>query len=215
MSKSFPPSQNFIDIQSIKQDAIILRGGGLRKVLLVNGVNFDLQSEEEQGMIIYAFQNFLNSLKFSIQIFIHSRKLNIEQYLKKLTTRQKEESVDLLKNIITDYQEYIKSFVSQNAIMEKNFFVVVPFDPIQATVVGKVFFKKLAGWIKRKPVASEETAAVSKKALEQSFQQLNQRVDSVISGLAQIGLRAAVVNEKELSELFYNLYNPESVERRL
>jgi len=86
--KESASSQQFIEIETIENDIVRMKNGGLRKVLLVAGMNFDLKSEEEQGLITYAFQGFLNSLDFSTQIFIHSRKLNVESYLKKITGRE-------------------------------------------------------------------------------------------------------------------------------
>src|SRR3989344_7911623 len=124
------PTQQFVEIESITNDMVKLKSGGLRKILLVSGVNFDLKSEEEQGLIIYAFQGFLNSLSFSVQVFIHSRKLNIEGYLQKISERENQEPNDLLKNQITEYREFIQTFVSQNAIMDKTFFITVPYDPV-------------------------------------------------------------------------------------
>ena len=105
------PSQEFIDIESIEKGTVKLKSGGIRKVLLVSGTNFSLKSEEEQGIIIYAFQGFLNSLDFSVQFFIHSRKLNIDDYLKKLEGREQEEPDGLLKNQISEYREFIRSLV--------------------------------------------------------------------------------------------------------
>ena len=126
MAKESQPTQKFIDIQSVRENTLILKNGSLRKILMVSGVNFDLKSEEEQGLITYAYQNFLNSLDFSVQVFLHSRRLNIEDYLKKLDTRQSEEENDLLKTQIAGYREFVASFVGQNPIMSKTFFGVVP-----------------------------------------------------------------------------------------
>src|SRR3989338_8842765 len=131
MAKESQPTQKFIDIQSVRENTLILKNGSLRKILMVSGVNFDLKSEEEQGLITYAYQNFLNSLDFSIQIFVHSRRLNIEEYLKKLESRAKDEPNELLKTQLNGYREFVSSFVSQNPIMAKTFFLVVPFDPVQ------------------------------------------------------------------------------------
>src|SRR3990167_833261 len=113
--KESTPSQQFVEIESIENDVVRIKGGGMRKILLVSGINFDLKSEEEQGMIIYAFQNFLNSINFSVQFFIHSRKLNIESYLAMLQERENQEPTELLKNQISEYREFIRTFVSQNA----------------------------------------------------------------------------------------------------
>ena len=147
---------------------------------MVSGLNFDLKSEEEQGLITYAYQNFLNSLDFSVQIFIHSRRLNIEEYLKRLDTREKEEPNELLKAQISGYREFISSFVSQNPIMAKTFFIVVPFDapqiPTSAGGLLGIFGKKSAA----------NVSADKEKDFQHHLSQLSQRVDRVLSGLSTI-----------------------------
>ena len=205
------PTQEFIDIQSIEDGVIKLKSGTLRKILLVSGTNFSLKSEEEQGLITYAFQGFLNSLDFSVQIFIHSRKLNIEEYLSKLEEREIQEENELLRNQIVEYREFIKAFVSQNAIMQKRFFLVVPYDPIQIPQAGLDVTEKITGWFKSKTAGEGEA---KKENLKEILEQLDQRVDQVIDGLNQIGLRAVPLNNDELIELFYNLYNPATTEKK-
>lgn len=206
-------TQQFIDLETIENGVIKLKSGALRKILLVSGTNFALKSEEEQGIITYAFQGFLNSLDFSVQFFIHSRKLNIDDYLKKLEERELQEENGLLKNQILEYREFIKSLVGQNAIMQKRFFVVVPYDPIQIPKAGLDVAEKMLGWLKSK--TPQEAAAKKEESLQESLEQLEKRIDQVISGLNQVGLRAVTLNQEELLELFYNLYNPATVEKKI
>ena len=182
----------------------------MRKILLVSGTNFSLKSEEEQGIITYAFQGFLNSLNFSVQIFIHSRKLNIEDYLEKFGEREAQEENQLLKNLIVEYREFIRTFVAQNAIMQKTFFIVVPYDPLNLPSAGLDVTDKLIGWFKAKSSSDNEKSENVNEALEQ----LDQRVDRVVGGLNQIGLRAVPLDTDELLELFYNLYNPTTTEKK-
>lgn len=207
------PTQKFVAIESIENGVLKLKGGGLRRVLLVSGTNFNLKSEEEQGIIIYAFQGFLNSLNFSTQFFIHSRKLNIDDYLKKLEGREQEEPNSLLQNQIAEYREFIKSLVGENAIMKKRFFVVVPYESIQIPKAGLDLADKILGWVQSKTAKTPEEK--KKESDEESVQQLDRRVDEVISGLNQVGLRAIPLNDEELTELFYNLYNPATTEKRV
>jgi hypothetical protein len=207
-TKEALPSQQFIEIDSIQNGAVKLKSGGLRKILLVGGTNFALKSEEEQGILTYAFQGFLNSLDFSVQIFIHSRKLNIDDYLKKLEAREIQEENSLLKNQISEYREFVRNIVAQNAIMQKRFFIAVPYDSIQIPKAGLGITDRLFG---RGKSASE----AQKENLEESIQQLDRRVDEVINGLNQMGLRAVPLNDDELIELFYNLYNPSTIEKRV
>ena len=201
-------TQQFVDIAEIKNGTVILKNGGLRRVLMVSGINFDLKSEEEQNIILYAFQNFLNTLDFSMQFVIHSRKMNIDAYIENLKKRGEQEENELLKNQISEYMEFIKSFVEQNAVMAKTFFAVVPYDPIQISGVASDLLSGLKFWEKKKDKDKKDEGE------EQKIIQLNQRTEQVISGLNQIGLRVVALNNEELIELFYNYYNPAKVERK-
>ncbi len=219
-TKEALPTQKFIAVERIENGTLVLKGGGLRQILMVSGINFDLKSEEEQGLIINTFQGFLNSLNFSIQIFIHSRKVNIEGYLENLEKRESQESNELLKNQILEYREFIRAFVSENAIMTKSYFIVVPYDPVQLSPHGEAFTSKILGMLKKKGVENPvkrlpEANATEDRVLREHMEQLTQRSNQVIGGLNQINLRAIPLNDDELIELFYNLYNPEAVEKEL
>ncbi|MEK7478333.1 MAG: hypothetical protein AAB626_00220 [Patescibacteria group bacterium] len=207
-----PPSlatQQFVNIESIENGVIRLKGGTYRKILIVSGMNFDLKSAEEQEMIIFSFQGFLNSLDFTIQFFIHSRKLNIENYLTMVKGRENQETNELLKNQIFEYGEFVKSFVAQNAIMSKNFFVVVPFDPVRISEAGGKLKNKIFGLF-----GSKEPERSQKQTEQEYLEQLDQRVSGVVDGLNQIGLRTVPLNDAELSELFFNIYNPSTIEKK-
>lgn len=204
-------TQQFVDITDIKDGAVFLKGGGLRRVLIVSGINFDLKSEEEQNLILHSFQNFLNTLDFSIQLAVHSRKMNIDNYLEKLKERQVKEDNELLKNQIGEYMEFVRSFVEMNAVMAKTFFAVVPYDPIQIPKGGANIISALKFWEKHK---KEEEKESEDEDMAKKIAQLNQRADIIIDGLNQIGLRTVALNDEELTELFYNLYNPETVEKK-
>jgi len=208
MAKEAQSTQQFVEVKDIRGDAIIMKNGSLRRVLMVSGINFELKSEEEQNIIIYAYQNFLNTLDFSAQIIIHSRKMNIESYLVKLGQRQSSEENELLKNQISEYIEFIHSFIETNAVMEKNFFVVVPYDPIVIPGGGKKILDvfNFSGKKNKDPGAEE--------SFEQKLIQLNQRTDQVINDLSQIGLRVVALTKEELVELLYNLYNPSTIEKK-
>ena len=209
MPEPTKPSQQFVEIKEIKNDVVYLKSGGLRKILIVSGVNFDLKSENEQTLILNGFRNFLNTLDFSVQLFIHSRKTNIDLYLEKIAARKQEEKNELLKIQIEEYIQFIRSFVEQNAIISKTFFVIVPYDPVALPSQTKgilSLFKKT----KPSPQKIEEEA----KKTQQSLEQLNHRVDQVTHGLEQVGLRTTPLNDEELIELFYNLYNPQLIEKR-
>lgn len=203
MAESNASTQQFVAIQKIKDGVLYLKKGGLRRVIIVSGINFDLKSEAEQNLILSSFQNFLNTLDFSAQFFIHSRKVNVDGYLDRMTERKEKEENELLRIQIEEYINFIKTFVEENKIISKTFFVVVPYD-ISATIEqAKGIFSFLG-----KQKGDDNTAQ------QEHLQQLAERVDEVLEGLSQIGLRGVALEDEELTELFYNLYNPELIEKK-
>jgi len=211
-------TQDLIPIKDIKDGVVVMKDGGLRKIIMVDGINFDLKSEEEQRAIIGSYQNLLNSLDFSLQTNIHSRKLNIEGYLNSLRQLQANEENQLIKTQAGEYIAFIESFVGENAIMQKSFFIVVPYEP---TAVPAKIGEAASGISKilnirkqpKKKEAEEETTP--KEDLNPAhLEQLHQRTEQIINGLRQIGLRAVPLEDPELLELYFNTYNPATVEKR-
>lgn len=221
MANNFANSQDLVELEDIKNNTILLKDGSLRKVLMVGGVNFSLKSQQEQDLITGAYQNFLNSLDFPLHILIHSRKINVQKYLDDLEKRRVEEPSPLLQNQIAEYREFVRQFVQENAIMEKTFLVVVPWYPQTITKQAKGILSFLPfGKGKGKKNEKEGVAAELKQeqdkfaSLAQSISQLDQRVDQLTEGLFSIGLEAVVLNDEQLVELFYNFYNPGTIERQ-
>ncbi len=206
------PTQKFVEVKTIKDGVVQLKDGGLRKVLIVSGVNFDLKSEEEQNLILSSFQNFLNTLDFSVQFFIHSRKINVQNYLDFLKTRRDEEKNELLKIQIEEYGEFIHSFVEENPIINKTFFTIVPYDPIKITTQAKGLMRLFK--TKSSPSGKNAEKEATEEKKRENIEQLNRRVEQVTAGLEQIGLRVTVLEDGELTELYYNLYNPQLVEKK-
>lgn len=191
-------------IKEIKNNIIFLNDGGLRKILLVSGVNFELKSEQDQNVLIYTFQDFLNSLKYPLQIIIHSRKLNIASYLENIRAVENMEKNKLLQNIMKDYGNFVGDFVKNNPIMEKTFFVVVPYDSFSLSS-AKASLKTLFG---KKITATEE----SENEHKEKVKNIGLRIDEVMAGLSRIGLRSVALETEELIELFENFSHPKTIE---
>jgi hypothetical protein len=200
-------TQEFVPIQEIRDGVIILRGGGMRSVILASSLNFALKSGDEQNSIMFQFQNFLNSLDFPIQIVIQSKKLDIRPYIALLEGRYKEQITELMKIQVREYIEFVKTFVENTNIMTKGFFVVIPYDPPIMTSGNNPVSKLLS---KRKGSAPMPTA-------DEQFQeyrtQLEQRVSVVEQGLVRCGVRTAELGTEEVVELFYKLFNPGETEK--
>lgn len=204
-SKAAIAAQEFIPIESIRDGIIVLKGNeGLRAILMVSSLNFALKSEEEQDALVFQYENFLNSLDFPMQLVVQSRRLNILPYVETLAARQKDETNELLKVQISEYIEFIKTFVDLSHIVAKTFYAVVPFQPSVAERGGGIL-KSLTSFFS----SSGKPKAVEDEEEFTNFRtQLLQRVDAVSLGLRRLGLRVAVLNTEELIELFYGLYNP-------
>lgn len=209
-AKGARAAQEFLAIDAVRDGIIVLKGGeGMRAVVMVSSFNFALKSAEEQDAVVFQYENFLNSIDFPVQFVIQSRRLNIMPYLEVLRAREKEETTELLKIQISEYIEFIKSFVELTNVVSKTFYVVVPFNPTIAEKVGITsFLTSIIGVAKAKPQLTSDEQFYEYK------NQLTQRVDAVSVGLRRLGLRSALLNTEELIELFYGLYNPAEAERQ-
>ena len=191
-------TQSFVEIEDIKDDIILLKDYSAASVIEVGAVNFWLLSQEEQTSTIYAYAGLLNSLSFPTQILILSKKMDISSYLEYLDEKISKQRVELIKSRLSSYQEFIKNVVKKSSVLEKRFFFVVPFSPLELGVSGA------------------NTQALNKDyVISRAKTSLYPKRDHLIRLLSKIGLRAAVLQKQELTELFYNLYNPSATGRRL
>jgi len=193
-------TQQFLEIDRIKQGVVVLRNKSLRGVVMVSSLNFALKSDEEQNAIIYQFQNFLNSLDFPLEIVVQSRRLNITGYLDKLKDLERAQKNELLKMQTAEYQKFVRDLIAGGAIMSKTFYVVVPFTLVEIPGMG--------GGKKREGATTEPT----EEQFQRAKSQLWQRMEFVALGLRRCGLQCVPLNTSELIELFWSQYHPEEAE---
>ena len=184
----------------IHESTVILKDGNLRQILLCSSINFALKSEQEQNALIYQYQNFLNSLDFPIQILMQSKKLDLSQYLNKLQERTNKQTNELLRIQTNDYIDFIKRLINLANIMDKRFYVVIPF-----LVPPKIGAPKMTGF--SAPAAPK--GLLTPEEFTQYKKELEQRVQVIQSGLGTLGIRTALLNTQQLIELMYGVYNPE------
>lgn len=201
--KNTTSTQEYLNIAEIKDDTVVMKDGTLRAVLLVSSVNFALKSEDEQNAVIDSYIRFLNNISFTIQIVIQSRELNIENYLEYLKGKEKEQTNKLLKVQTADYIDYIKELTSLGKIMNKRFYVVIPYDPL--TDKHKGFFSLLQESFKPATVIK-----LKDKTFKNYQEMLERRVESVEGGLESMGVSVARLDSQSLIELYYKTYNPET-----
>ena len=194
-------TQEFVPVSQVRDGIVMLKDGTLRAILLASSINFALKSEDEQTAFIVQFQNFLNSLDFSCQIFVQSRQLDIRPYIATLEVQFKNQLDDLMRVQIREYIEFIKSFTEAANIMTKSFFVVVPYSPT-ANVTEQSSLAKLNPFGKKGPAVAEN------RTFEEHVSQLEQRIAIVQQGLIRTGVRTVQFGTEEAIELLYKMFNP-------
>lgn len=194
-------TQQYVDVDKIRDGVIVLKSGALRAILLVSSINFDLKSTDEQNAVISQYQSFLNSLDFPVQIVVSSRRFDIRSYIDLLGDVEKQQENELLRFQISEYKSYIKQLTDVSNIMSKYFYVVVPFSPVEDKEGG--LGKKLFGIFQPK-----EATRNTGQLFETYRSQLLQRVEHVSAVLSGTGVHVSPLNTEEVVELLYNSYNP-------
>ncbi len=197
--------QEELNVSEIKDGAVIVKDGSLRAVLAVSSINFDLKSSTEQEAIVFAYQRFLNSLDFPIQIVISTRKFDIKPYLEMLERKKDTERNVLLRNQIEDYLNFVGELVNVSNIMSKLFYIVVPFYAVESKKTGFID-NMLAKLTPQKNIYQE------REQFETYKNQLFQRVEEIKESLSGSGIRIVALNTQELIEMYYNCYNPSEFE---
>ena len=191
-------TQSFIEIEEIKDDVVLMKDFSAATVVEVGAVNFWLLSTEEQTSMIYAYSELLNSLSFPIQILVISKKIDVSTYLDYLEDKINKQTVDILQKRMVGYREFIKSIIKINTVLEKRFFFVVPFSPLEMGISG-----------------ANPNSLNKEYVFTQAKTSLYPKRDNLLRLITKIGLRGSVLQRQELTELYYNLYNPSATGRRL
>lgn len=191
-------TQSFIEIEEIKDDVVLMKDFSAAAVIEVGAVNFWLLSTEEQSSMIYAYSELLNSLSFPVQILILSKKIDVSTYLDYLEDKIDKQNVDILKKRMVGYREFIKSIIKINTVLEKRFFFIVPFSPLEMGISGAN-----PGSLNKEYVFTRAKTALYPKR------------DNLLRLITKIGLKGSILQRQELTELYYNLYNPSATGRRL
>lgn len=204
-------TQNSLLISELRDGMAIMSDGSFRAVIACKSINFDLMSSREREGVEFSYQNFLNALYFPVQIFIRSQRVDIGPYIDRLATIRRAQDNMLLNVLMDDYINFIDVLSQEANIMDKSFFVIVPFFPLgdlnNILDQGKGFFGKIFS----KPQTT--ATKIDKVSYDKAKDEIKNRVDSVMSGLFQLGVKSVQLNTKELGELYYNMYNPDTAVR--
>lgn len=203
MSQITASTQAHLDIEDIIDDLVILKDATVVIVLETTSFNFDLLSEIEQDSMIAAFGHFLNSLSFPLQVCIRTKKMDVSTYLDRLSDFEGRQTNLFLKEKIKNYRQFIGELIAKNEVLDKRFYLVVPFQEIALSAPS---FDPLALLLGRASSPHFNKIEVLAKAKIQ----LKPKKEQVISQLNSVGLRAKQLNTQELVELFYDIYNPDA-----
>lgn len=214
--KSNPNStQNALQMAEIRDGIVIMNDGSFRSVIMVKSINFDLMSPQEREAVEYSYQGFLNSLYFPIQITVRSQKVDLGPYIQKLDKIRSEHDNMLLALLMEDYIDYMDQLSQQTNIMDKKFYVVIPFFPVadaQKTLeTSKNFLGNLGAMFSKKP---QVQVTINEGELEAAKAELRNRVQAVLNGLMQCGIQGLPLDTQELIELYYDSYNPDTATRQ-
>ena len=200
-------TQNSLQIAELRDSLVILKDGTFRSVVACESINFDLMSPEEREGIEYSYQNFINSLYFPIQILIRSQKVDIGPYLEKLIKIRNNQDNMLLNVLMDDYINYIDLLAQEANIMEKTFYIVVPYLPAGDIVSATNQVKGIFSKVNNKPTTNVK---INEQVYIKGKEELQNRVNLVLSGLNQVGIRSERLDTQKLSQLYYSYYNPDT-----
>jgi len=207
-------TQNTLQIAEIRDGIVIMNDGSFRSVIMLKSINFDLMSQSEQEAIEYSYQHFLNSLYFPVQIFIRSAKVDLQPYIEKLDKIRTEHDNMLLALLMDDYIGYIDALSQQTNIMDKKFYIVIPYFPNTADIKhlaqSKNFFSGVGALFNSK----ETHVVINEDDLEKAKAELRNRVQAALSGLRQCSVQGLPLDTQELIELYYDTYNPDTATRQ-
>ena len=204
-------TQTSLLISELRDNVVIMKDGSFRAVVACKSINFDLMSDIEREGVEYSYQSFLNSLQFTTQILIRSQRVDIGPYLQRLSEIRRNNDNMLLGVLMDDYINFIDILSQEANIMDKSFFIVIPYyssaDVEKGMQQTKNLFKTFS-----KSKATEVTR-IDRMTYDKAMTELNNRIETVISGLFQIGIHSVRLNTRELAELYYNFNNPDTAVR--
>jgi hypothetical protein len=211
-TKSNPNStQNSLHIAEIRDGIVIMNDGSYRAVVMCKSINFDLMSPQEREGVEFSYQGFLNSLYFPVQIFVRSQKVDLRPYIDRLDKIRTEHDNMLLALLMEDYIDFMNDLSVQTNIMDKKFYIVIPFfreiDSAKAIKASKGFLTTIFG-------QREARVVINEAELEKAKTELRNRVQAVMGGLQQCGVQSLPLDTQELIELYYDAYNPDTATRQ-
>lgn len=190
-------TQKFTEIIDFVGSTVILAGGNACLIVEINASNFSLLSRREQDIRIYSYAGLLNSLSFPIQILIRNKRMDISTYLEDLDGVINSTKNEQLANYIKYYRAFVQEMVTVNVVLNKAFYVVIPYSSLEAGAAG------IAQTQQNSQSQVEAFAQIARKSLEI-------KATTIMGHLQKFSVSAKVLEREDLIKLFYELYNEDS-----
>lgn len=206
-ARAIASTQEHLEIRDIRDDLIVTKSGSAAMVIQTSAINFDLLAEYEQDNKIYAFAGLLNSMNFNIQILIRTKRIDITNYVDYLKSQKQREMSEGLRKQLDIYTQFVQNLIVQNDVLDKNFFIVVPYNPAMSLPGAKLLTSK-----KDKEEEEKYKQMEIDQLLEKAKIFLYPKRDHILKQLSRMGLFGHQLNNTELLSEFYTIYNPEEEE---
>lgn len=168
-----------VALKGVRDGILLLPQNNYRAILSVSALNFELRSENEQDAIIDTYESFLNSIGWPIQILVRTREIDMDDYLENLNHRLRSETIPVYKTQLKNYDEFIRSLITNNKILTRHFYIIIPFRPSD----NKTDFNLIR-------------------------EQIKLRIDIIAKGMARLGIRVDQLDSLAVLDLFYSFYSP-------
>lgn len=205
-------TQQHLLVADVKDDIVLTKEGGAALILKTSALNFSLLSEKEQEAIIYAYSAFLNSLTFAVQILVRSRKKDVSSYLKFLKEQEGKQQNEKLKAVMVSYQEFVSQVVKKRNVLEKEFYIIIPFSPFELGISATGVFNLVSPFKKTGAGSQRRIIPFSKDyVIKKAKTVLYPRRDHLIRQSGRFGLKLEQLTTEGLVKLFFNIYKPTDI----
>jgi hypothetical protein len=186
-------TQQFTEIDDIVDNIVLLKNGNACLVIEVTGSNFALLSKRDQDTKIYSYAAFLNSLTFPVQILIRNKRVDVTSYLKLLEEQEGKTTNPLLARQIRLYREFIHEMVKINVVLNKTFYIILSYSPLEGGVASTV------------PVS--KSTSPKEMNIEKAKKALMGKADSLHGQIRRFAMSTKTLERKELVKLFFEIFN--------
>lgn len=215
---------DFMEFDKV-EDNMIIQKNGTRYVMVVEcqGINYDLMSRAEKVGVEEGFVQFLNTLAYPIQLYIQTRKINLENSLNTYKneiakveqeySRQKTRYQAIISNPNSTEEQKkqaLYEFTKQKNLYEYGKDII--YNTERMSLNKNILDKKYYVIIPYYPEEASQGNFAKEEIRELAFSELYTRAQSIIRTLSVSSVVGRVLSSTELVDLLYVAYNREDAE---